>query len=121
MFLYGVRKGFVDIVLRIVDLGYLIRRFVDIFYEVIVNEEDCYIYEGIEVEVFVGVNGKIIEKLSERINGRVLVEDFVYKGKKIVKRNIMIYKDLLDKIEELGIKKVKIRFFLICVLEKGVC
>lgn len=30
IFLYGVRKGFVDIVICIVEFGYLIRRFVDV-------------------------------------------------------------------------------------------
>ena len=118
---HGARKGLADTALRTADSGYLTRRLVDISHEVIVNEEDCHTHEGIEVEALVGANGKVIEKLSERINGRVLAEDLVHKGKKIAKRNTMIHKDLLDKIEELGIKKVKIRSPLTCALEKGVC
>jgi len=118
---HGARKGLADTALRTADSGYLTRRLVDISHEVIVNEEDCHTHEGIEVEALVGSDGKIIEELSERINGRVLAEDLVYKGKKIAKRNTMIHKDLLNKIEELGIKKVKIRTPLTCALEKGVC
>ena len=118
---HGARKGLADTALRTADSGYLTRRLVDISHEVIVNEEDCHTHEGIEVEALVGANGKIIEKLKERINGRVLAEDLVHKGKKIAKKNTMIHKELLDKIEELGIKKVKIRSPLTCALEKGVC
>lgn len=29
-FMYGVRKGLVDIVLKIVNVGYLIRKFIDV-------------------------------------------------------------------------------------------
>ena len=41
--------------------------------------------------------------------------------RQLLKRNTMIHKDLLKKIEDLGIKKVKIRSPLTCALEKGVC
>ena len=66
-------------------------------------------------------DGKVIEKLSERINGRVLAEDLIVDGEVIAPRNTMIGKELIKKIEELEIKKVKIRSPLTCDLEKGVC
>ena len=88
---HGARKGLADTALRTADSGYLTRRLVDISHEVIVNEEDCHTHEGIEVEALVGSDGKIIEELSERINGRVLAEDLVYKGKKIAKRLSLIH------------------------------
>ena len=118
---HGARKGLADTALRTADSGYLTRRLVDISHEVIVNEEDCHTHEGIEVEALVDAAGIVIEELKERINGRVLAEDLVHNGKTIAKRNTMIHKDLLKKIEDLGIKKVKIRSPLTCALEKGVC
>ncbi|WP_022819901.1 DNA-directed RNA polymerase subunit beta' [Fusobacterium russii] len=118
---HGARKGLADTALRTADSGYLTRRLVDISHEVIVNSDDCHTEQGIEVEALIGADGKTIEELSERINGRVLAEDLVYKKKVIAKRNTMIGKELIDKIEELGIKKVKIRSPLTCALEKGVC
>lgn len=118
---HGARKGLADTALRTADSGYLTRRLVDISHEVIVNTHDCGSTQGIEVEALVGSDGKIIEELSERINGRVLAEDLVYKKEVIAKRNEMIGKDLIKKINELGIKKVKIRSPLTCSLEKGVC
>ena len=65
--------------------------------------------------------GKVIEELKERINGRVLAEDLVYEGEVIAPRNTLIGKELIKKIDELGIRKVKIRSPLTCALEKGVC
>lgn len=118
---HGARKGLADTALRTADSGYLTRRLVDISHEVIVNSHDCGTHEGIEVEALVGSDGKIIEELSERINGRVLAEDLIHNGEVIAKRNEMIGKNLLATIKNLGIRKVKIRSPLTCSLEKGVC
>ncbi|MEG0840609.1 MAG: DNA-directed RNA polymerase subunit beta', partial [Cetobacterium sp.] len=106
--------------LRTADSGYLTRRLVDISHEVIVNAEDCGTYEGIEVAELVS-DGQVIETLSERLKGRVLAEDVVFEGELIASRNEMISKDAIKKIDELGIRKVKIRSPLTCDLEKGVC
>lgn len=117
---HGARKGLADTALRTADSGYLTRRLVDISHEVIVNAEDCGTHQGIEVGELVS-DGKVIEELKERINGRVLAEDLVFEGEVIAPRNTLIGKELIKKIEELGIRKVKIRSPLTCALEKGVC
>ncbi|WP_289101904.1 DNA-directed RNA polymerase subunit beta' [uncultured Fusobacterium sp.] len=117
---HGARKGLADTALRTADSGYLTRRLVDISHEVIVNAEDCGSEQGIEVGELVS-EGKVIEKLEERIKGRVLAEDLVHEGEVIATRNTMIGKELIEKINELGIRKVKIRSPLTCSLEKGVC
>lgn len=117
---HGARKGLADTALRTADSGYLTRRLVDISHEVIVNAEDCGTHQGIEVGELIS-EGKVIEELKERINGRVLAEDLVYEGEVIAPRNTLIGKELIKKIDELGIRKVKIRSPLTCALEKGVC
>lgn len=117
---HGARKGLADTALRTADSGYLTRRLVDISHEVMVNADDCGTHEGIEVAELVS-DGNVIETLAERINGRVLAEDLIVDGEVIAPRNTMIGKALIKKIEELGIKKVKIRTPLTCALEKGVC
>lgn len=117
---HGARKGLADTALRTADSGYLTRRLVDISHEVIVNAEDCGTHEGIEVAELVS-DGNVIETLAERINGRVLAEDLIVDGEVIAPRNTLIGKELIKKIEELDIKKVKIRTPLTCALEKGVC
>lgn len=117
---HGARKGLADTALRTADSGYLTRRLVDISHEVMVNAEDCGTHEGIEVAELVS-DGNVIETLAERINGRVLAEDLIVDGEVIAPRNTMIGKELIKRIEELDIKKVKIRTPLTCALEKGVC
>lgn len=117
---HGARKGLADTALRTADSGYLTRRLVDISHEVIVNAEECGTHQGIEVGELIS-EGKVIEELKERINGRVLAEDLVYEGEVIAPRNTLIGKELIKKIDELGIRKVKIRSPLTCALEKGVC
>ncbi|MBM6690973.1 DNA-directed RNA polymerase subunit beta' [Fusobacterium mortiferum] len=117
---HGARKGLADTALRTADSGYLTRRLVDISHEVIVNAEDCGTYQGIEVGELIS-EGKVIEELKERINGRVLAEDLVFEGEVVAPRNTLIGKELIKKIDELGIRKVKIRSPLTCALEKGVC
>ena len=88
---HGARKGLADTALRTADSGYLTRRLVDISHEVIVNAEDCGSEQGIEVGELVS-EGKVIEKLEERIKGRVLAEDLVHEGEVIATRNTMIGK-----------------------------
>jgi DNA-directed RNA polymerase subunit beta' len=73
---HGARKGLADTALRTADSGYLTRRLVDVSQDVIVREVDCGTAEGIEVgEVRDGT--EIIEKIEDRIEGRVLVEDII--------------------------------------------
>lgn len=117
---HGARKGLADTALRTADSGYLTRRLVDIAHEVIVNEEDCGTHQGIEVADLT-VDGNVIEKLGERIQGRVLAEDLVHQGEIIAERNHIITPEDVKKINELGIRKIKIRSPLTCELEKGVC
>ena len=117
---HGARKGLADTALRTADSGYLTRRLVDISHEVIVNAEDCGTHEGIEIAELVS-DGQVIETLLERLKGRVLAEDVIHEGEVVAKRNEMISREAIKRIEELGIRKVKIRSPLTCDLEKGVC
>lgn len=117
---HGARKGLADTALRTADSGYLTRRLVDISHDVIVNQHDCKTTDGIVVSDLV-VSGKVIEELEERIRGRVLAEDIEHEGVIIAKRNDLVGKEIISKVKELGITKVKIRSPLTCGLEKGVC
>ncbi|OPY59751.1 MAG: DNA-directed RNA polymerase subunit beta' [Pelotomaculum sp. PtaU1.Bin035] len=71
---HGARKGLADTALRTADSGYLTRRLVDVAQDVIVREIDCGTTEGIEVaEIKDGT--EVIEKIDDRIIGRVALED----------------------------------------------
>ena len=117
----GARKGLADTALRTADSGYLTRRLVDVSHNVIVREFDCGTDEGIDVEAF--VDGKaVIEPLKARIIGRTAFNDiYVPGGELIVAQNEEITEAAAEKIEESGIRKVKIRSILKCNCKTGVC
>lgn len=119
---HGARKGLADTALRTADSGYLTRRLVDVAQDVIVREEDCATTQGIEVtEIRDGT--EVIEKIEDRISGRVALEDIVHPvtGEMLVEADAEITEEDARAITEAGITKVKIRSVLACRTRYGVC
>lgn len=119
---HGARKGLADTALRTADSGYLTRRLVDVAQDVIVREEDCGTTNGIDVEEIKDGN-ETIEKLEDRIIGRIAIDDIVHPetGEVIVKADSEIMESAAEKIVAAGINKVKIRSVLTCKTRYGVC
>jgi DNA-directed RNA polymerase subunit beta' len=119
---HGARKGLADTALKTANAGYLTRRLVDVAQDVVIRENDCGTLDGIEVESLVE-GGEIIESMKERILGRVALEEIrdPFSGEVIVKGNEEIDETLADRIEDIGIDKVKIRSVLSCKSKRGVC
>jgi len=123
---HGTRKGLADTALRTADSGYLTRRLVDVSQDVIVREYDCGTQEGITVGAIKEISGEmehVIESLSERIAGRISLEDIYHPvtHELIVKKDEMISNQQAAAIEKAGIEKVKIRSVLTCHSRYGVC
>ncbi len=119
---HGARKGLADTALKTANAGYLTRRLVDVAQDVVIRENDCGTLDGIEVESLVE-GGEIIESMKERILGRVALEEIrdPFSGEVIVKGNEEIDETLADRIEDIGIDRVKIRSVLTCKSKQGVC
>ncbi len=119
---HGARKGLADTALKTANAGYLTRRLVDVAQDVVITEYDCGTMDGIDVTNLVE-GGEIIESMRERILGRVALEDIrdPDTGEVIVKGNQEINEELAERIEDLGIDKVKIRSVLTCKSKRGVC
>jgi DNA-directed RNA polymerase subunit beta' len=119
---HGARKGLADTALKTANAGYLTRRLVDVAQDVVIRENDCGTLDGIEVASLVE-GGEIIESMRERILGRVALEEIrdPDTGEIIVKGNEEIDETLADRIEDIGIDKVKIRSVLTCKSKRGVC
>ena len=119
---HGARKGNADTALKTADSGYLTRRLVDVSQDVIVRSHDCGTTEGYEVYAIKEGN-EIIEPLSERLTGRYSAEDIINPetGEVMVERNTYIEHDMAEKIEAVGVKKVKIRSVFTCDSKYGVC
>ena len=126
----GARKGLADTALRTADSGYLTRRLVDVSQEVIVHEEDCGCHEGIAVYDIMA-DGRVIEELAERLEGRYLVEDLVDEktGELIQSAENMMGKDDAARVEkyvkdhtpEGERAEIRIRSLLTCHAHHGVC
>jgi len=119
---HGARKGLADTALRTADSGYLTRRLVDVAQDVIVREDDCGTSDGIVVGAIMEGNEEI-EKLRERIIGRLPVEDVVNPKTKeiVVKADEEITEEIAELIDKAGIKEVFIRSMLTCRSRYGVC
>jgi len=119
---HGARKGLADTALKTANSGYLTRRLVDVAQDVVVGEYDCGTLSGIFVTPLVE-GGEIIEPIGERILGRVALEDIhdPFTGEVIVQADEEIDERLVEKIENAGLEKVKIRSVLTCRSKRGVC
>ncbi len=118
----GARKGLADTALRTADSGYLTRRLVDVSQDVIIREEDCQTDEGLTISAIMDGNHEI-EKLSERLTGRYLLNDFIDEatGEVIVSKDTMMTEAEAKKIVEAGATEVVIRSILSCRANHGVC
>ncbi|MBQ5910767.1 MAG: DNA-directed RNA polymerase subunit beta' [Clostridia bacterium] len=118
----GARKGLADTALRTADSGYLTRRLVDVSQDVIVRDIDCGTEDGLEISSIMDGNHEI-EKLSERLVGRFLLNDFVDQatGEVLVSKDTMMTPADAAKIVNSGADKVTIRSILTCHSHHGVC
>lgn len=119
---HGARKGLADTALKTANSGYLTRRLVDVAQDSIVSEEDCGTIDGIEMTPLVE-GGEIIERLSERVLGRVALDDILdpLTQEVLVPANEEIDEDRVVRIEEAGIERVWIRSALTCATKRGLC
>ena len=119
---HGARKGLADTALKTANSGYLTRRLVDVSQDVIVTENDCGTLDGLFVTALIE-GGEVIEKMGDRILGRVVLDDVMdnVTGEILVPANEEITEDLMKKIEETGIDRVRIRSVLTCQSKKGIC
>src|SRR5262249_58662473 len=108
--------------LKTANSGYLTRRLVDVAQDAIIADFDCGTMEGIEMTALVE-GGEVIEKLGDRILGRISLEDVIdpYTGEVLVSANHEITEEKVRIIEDAGIDRVKIRSVLTCQTRRGIC
>jgi len=119
---HGARKGLADTALKTANSGYLTRRLADVAQDCMVLEEDCGTTMGVEVEPLME-GGEIIQRLGERILGRVTIEDIhdPFTDEIIINQGEHLDESKVRKIEDAGITKAKIRSVLTCRSKHGVC
>ena len=119
---HGARKGLADTALKTADSGYLTRRLVDVSQDVIITEDDCGTLSGIFIEpIYEGE--EVIVPLRDRILGRVPLDNMVdvVTDQVIVKSGEIIDEKAADRLDEVGIEKMRIRSVLTCESTRGCC
>lgn len=119
---HGARKGLADTALKTANSGYLTRRLVDVSQDVIVTEVDCGTLDGLHVTALIE-GGEVIEKMGDRILGRVALDDVIdpVNAEVLVRANQEITEDFVRRIDDAGIDRVRIRSVLTCQSKKGIC
>ncbi len=119
---HGARKGLADTALKTADSGYLTRRLVDVAQDVIVSVDDCNTLNGILVSAIIE-GDEVVVKLSERIIGRVALDNIVdiITDTVLVEAGSEITEEKAKQIEEAGIEKIRIRSVLTCEAKYGCC
>ena len=116
---HGARKGTADTALRTSSAGYLTRRLIDVAHELIVKEKDCQDKKGIVVSRKEAE--EIDQDFSQKILGRVLLEEIKINNKVILKKGEVIDKKSLKLIEKSNIDKIRVRSPLSCKSLTGIC
>ncbi len=119
---HGARKGLADTALKTANSGYLTRRLVDVAQDLVVSEVDCGTKEGVVIKPIIE-GGDITVQLSERVLGRVIVEDAVSPINKdyILKSGTLIDEKIAQELDINGIDEIKVRTAITCELKYGVC
>jgi DNA-directed RNA polymerase subunit beta' len=119
---HGARKGLADTALKTANSGYLTRRLADVAQDCTITEQDCGTVMGVEVEPLME-GGEVIQRLGERILGRVTVEDILdpFTDEVLIPVGVEIDERRVKIIEDAGITRARIRSVLTCQTEYGVC
>ena len=119
---HGARKGLADTALKTANSGYLTRRLADVAQDCAVLEPDCGTILGIEVEPLME-GGEVIQRLSDRILGRVALEDILdpFTDEVLIGAGQEIDEDGVKIVEDAGISTAKIRSVLTCKTKNGIC
>jgi DNA-directed RNA polymerase subunit beta' len=119
---HGARKGLADTALKTANSGYLTRRLVDVAQDTVITAEDCGTVDGIWVNALTE-GGEIIERVGSRVLGRNALQDIIdpITGEILVAANEEIDEEKVEKIENAGLERVRIRSVLTCQTQRGVC
>ncbi|MGE0761833.1 MAG: DNA-directed RNA polymerase subunit beta' [Bdellovibrionales bacterium] len=119
---HGARKGLADTALKTANSGYLTRRLVDVAQDIVITELDCGANDGMDVTPLLE-GGEVIQPLGERVLGRTALEEIrdPYTEEVICRANEEITEEIVKRVDEVGIERVKIRSTLTCRTRRGVC
>ncbi len=119
---HGARKGLADTALKTANSGYLTRRLVDVAQDLVVSQIDCGTNNGLTMTPIIE-GGDVVEALSERVLGRVNVNDVMDQQDKevVIPAGTMIDESIVSVLEENGVDRLLVRSVITCETRQGIC
>ncbi|MFK5950736.1 MAG: DNA-directed RNA polymerase subunit beta' [Methylococcales bacterium] len=119
---HGARKGLADTALKTANSGYLTRRLVDVAQDLVVLKEDCGTTNGL-IMVPIIEGGDVVEPLSHRVLGRVVVNDVLRQSddEVLIPSGTMIDESMVSVLEENNIDSLLVRSIITCDARQGIC
>lgn len=120
---HGARKGLADTALKTANSGYLTRRLVDVAQDLVITSDDCGTEEGLLMTPHIQ-GGEIIEKLGDRVLGRVTATDVSYNDdpdKVLVPAGTLIDEHWVEVLNNNAIDELWVRSVITCKVAHGVC
>ena len=119
---YDIQKNLTEADSKSNHAKHIIRRLIDVVHDVVVSEYDCGAVDAIEL-THLRRSGAILEKVSERALGRIVMNDVLdpETGEVIVSANEMIAEEAARRIDTSGINTLNIRSTLTCKTKRGIC
>ncbi|WFF38888.1 DNA-directed RNA polymerase subunit beta' [Moraxella nasibovis] len=118
---HGARKGLADTALKTANSGYLTRRLVDVAQDLVITMDDCGTEAGQRMTPVID-GGEIVERLGDRVLGRVTAKDVVTAdGEMIAPAGTLIDERLVEKLDANAIDEVYVRSVITCESGHGVC
>jgi len=119
---HGARKGLADTALKTANSGYLTRRLVDVAQDLVVLKEDCGTTNGLTMTPIIE-GGDVVEPLSERVLGRVVVHDVLRQkdDEVLIPSGTMIDESMVSVLEDNNVDRLLVRSIITCDARHGVC
>ena len=119
---HGARKGLADTALKTANSGYLTRRLVDVAQDLVVSQLDCGTVNGLTMTPVIE-GGDVVETLSTRVLGRVVVNDVLDQKEEnvIVPSGTMLDEAKVAILEDNSIDRLLVRSVITCETRQGIC
>ena len=115
---HGSRKGLADTALNTARAGYLTRRLFDAGQDVIIKERTC----GTSNSIVISTEGEgFTLPFVKTAKGRYLAEGIKFDGKVIFKKGHFLSHLDAEKLDDLGVKNVRVKSPMTCESENGIC
>ena len=119
---HGARKGLADTALKTANSGYLTRRLVDVAQDLVITQDDCGTDDGLLMTPVIE-GGDIIEKLGDRVLGRVVARDVFEPGNETIaiEAGTMIDEKWVEALEDIAVDEIIVRSAITCETRHGIC